>query len=137
MAIIPKIKITQVDNVKKGIPGMAGKVALVAEFSKTLSAPVFVEKYPDAISELTTGTITESSPVGDQVLGALFKGGATEVVGISIDANTAGSPTSAEIITAATSLDEMYDILLIPYVLTDDTLTAIKAYIDEFLIMFD
>lgn len=131
MAIIPKITVTQVDNVKKGIPGMAGRVALVAEFSKTLSAPVFVEKYPDAVSELTTGTITESSPVGDQVLEVLFKGGATEVVGISIDADTAGSPTGAEIVTAATSLDEMYDILLIPYVLTDDALTAVKAYIDD------
>lgn len=131
MAIIPKITVTQVDNVKKGIPGMAGRVALVAEFSKTLSAPVFVEKYPDAVSELTTGTITESSPVGDQVLEALFKGGATEVVGISIDADTAGSPTGAEIVTAATSLDEMYDILLIPYVLTDSALEAIKAYIDD------
>lgn len=131
MAIIPKITVTQVDNVPKGSPGIAGKVAIVAEFSKTLSQPVSVKGYPDAIAEATTGPVTGSSPVGDQVLEPLFRGGATDVIIVDINPSTEGSPTGAEIVTAATSLEENYDILLIPYVLTDTNLENIKSYIDD------
>ena len=56
MAIIPKITVTQVDNVPKGSPGIAGKVAIVAEFSKSLSAPISVNTYANAVAEATTGT---------------------------------------------------------------------------------
>ena len=80
MAIIPKITVTQVDNVPKGSPGIAGKVAIVAEFSKSLSAPISVNTYANAVAEATTGTITSSSPVGDQCLEPLFRGGATDVI---------------------------------------------------------
>ena len=131
MAIIPKITVTQVDNVPRGQPGIAGKVAIVAEFSKTLSKPISVKTYPNAIAEATTGTITVSSPVGDQVLEPLFRGGATDVIIVDISPSTAGSPTGAEIVTAATSLEENYDILLIPYVLTDAHLGSIKEYLDD------
>lgn len=131
MAIIPKLTVTQVDNVPKGSPGIAGKVAIVAEFSKTLSQPVSVKGYPDAIAEATTGPVTGSSPVGDQVLEPLFRGGATDVIIVDINPSTEGSPTGAEIVTAATSLEENYDILLIPYVLTDTNLENIKSYIDD------
>ena len=108
MAIIPKITVTQVDNVPKGSPGIAGKVAIVAEFSKSLSAPISVNTYANAVAEATTGTITSSSPVGDQCLEPLFRGGATDVIIVDI-----------------------YDILLIPYVLTDTNLASIKSYIDD------
>ena len=131
MAIIPKITVTQVDNVPKGQPGIAGKVAIVAEFSKTLSAPVSVNTYAQAVDAATNAAITVSSPVGDQCLDPLFRGGATDVIIVDISPSTAGSPTGAEIVTAATSLEENYDILLIPYVLTDANLTSIKAYIDD------
>ena len=131
MAIIPKITVTQVDNVPKGQPGRAGKLALVAEFSKTLSQPVSVKDYPEAIAEATTGPVTDSSPIGDQVIEPLFRGGATDVLLVDINPSTAGSPTGAEIVTAATSLDENYDILLTPYVLSDTHLGSIKSYIDD------
>ena len=131
MAIIPKITVTQVDNVPKGQPGIAGKVAIVAEFSKTLSAPISVNTYANAVAEATTGTITSSSPVGDQCLEPLFRGGATDVILVDISPSTSGSPTGAEIVTAATSLEENYDILLIPYALTDTNLENIKSYIDD------
>ena len=131
MAIIPKITVTQVDNVPKGAPGIAGKVAVVAEFSKTLSAPVSVKSYAEAIREAVTLPITNSSPVGDQILDSLFRGGATDVIIKDISPSTAGSPTGAEIVTAATTLEEKYDILFIPYVLTDSNITAVKAYIDD------
>lgn len=131
MAIIPKITVTQVDNVPKGSPGIAGKVAIVAEFSKSLSAHISVNTYANAVAEATTGTITSSSPVGDQCLEPLFRGGATDVIIVDISPSTAGSPTGAEIVTAATSLEENYDILLIPYVLTDSNLASIKSYIDD------
>lgn len=131
MAIIPKITVTQVDNVPKGSPGIAGKVAIVAEFSKTLSAPISVNTYANAVAEATTGTITTSSPVGDQCLEPLFRGGATDVILVDISPSTSGSPTGAEIVTAATSLEENYDILFIPYVLTDTNLTSIKSYIED------
>lgn len=131
MAIIPKITVTQVDNVPKGSPGLAGKVAIVAEFSKTLSQPVSVNTYANAVAEATTGTITSSSPVGDQCLEPLFRGGATDVIIVDINPTTSGNPTGAEIVTAATSLEENYDILLIPYALTDTNLENIKSYIDD------
>lgn len=131
MAIIPKITVTQVDNVPKGQPGIAGKVALVAEFSKTLSQPVSVKGYPNAIAEATTGPVTASSPVGDQCLEPLFRGGATDVILVDISPSTSGSPTGAEIVTAATNLEENYDILLTPYVLSDTHLGSIKSYIDD------
>jgi len=131
MAIIPKITVTQVDNVPKGSPGIAGKVAIVAEFSKTLSAPISVNTFANAVAEATTGTISGSSPIGDQVLEPLFRGGATDVIIVDISPSTSGSPTGTEIVTAATSLEENYDILLIPYVLTDANLTSIKSYIDD------
>ena len=131
MAIIPKITVTQVDNVPKGAPGIAGKVAVVAEFSKTLTAPISVKSYAEAIREAVTLPITNSSPVGDQILDSLFRGGATDVIIKDISPSTAGSPTGAEIVTAATTLEEKYDILFIPYVLTDSNITAVKAYIDD------
>ena len=131
MAIIPKITVTQVDNVPKGSPGIAGKVAIVAEFSKTLSKPISVNTYANAIAEATTGTISVSSPVGDQCLEPLFRGGANDVIIVDISPSTSGSPTGAEIVTAATSLEENYDILLIPYVLTDTNLGNIKSYLDD------
>ena len=131
MAIIPKITVTQVDNVPKGQPGIAGKVAIVAEFSKTLSAPVSVKTFAAAVDAATTGTISGSSPIGDQCLDPLFRGGATDVIIVDIAPSTAGSPTGTEIVTAATSLEENYDILLIPYVLTDANLTSIKSYIND------
>ena len=131
MAIIPKITVTQVDNVPKGAPGLAGKVAVVAEFSKTLTSPVSVSSYQEAISAAVTLPITSSSPVGDLILDSLFRGGATDVIIKDISPSTSGSPTGAEIVTAATSLEENYDILFIPYVLTDTNLTAVKAYIDD------
>ena len=131
MAIIPTITVTQVDNVPKGAPGLAGKVAVVAEFSKTLTAPVSVSTYANAIAAATNATVTSSSPIGDQVLDPLFRGGATDVVLVDINPATSGSPTGAEIVTAATSLEENYDILLIPYVLTDAHLGSIKSYIDD------
>ena len=131
MAIIPKITVTQVDNVPKGAPGIAGKVAIVAEFSKTLSAPVSVSSYAEAISAATNAAVSVSSPVGDQCLDPLFRGGATDVIIVDIAPSTSGSPTGTEIVTAATSLDENYDILLIPYVLTDANLTSIKSYLDD------
>ena len=131
MAIIPKITVTQVDNVPKGQPGIAGKVAVVAEFSKTLTAPISVKSYAQAIAEAVSGPITSSSPVGDQILDSLFRGGATDVIIKDISPSTAGSPTGAEIVTAATTLEEKYDILFIPYVLTDSNITAVKAYLDD------
>ena len=131
MAIIPTITVTQVDNVPKGAPGLAGKVAIVAEFSKTLTAPVSVSTYANAVAAATTGTIGSSSPAGDQILEPLFRGGASDVVIVDISPSTAGSPTGAEIVTAATNLEENYDILLIPYVLTDAHLGSIKEYIDD------
>lgn len=131
MAIIPKITVTQVDNVPKGAPGLAGKVAVVAEFSKTLTAPISVSSYAEAIREAVTLPITSSSPVGDQILDSLFRGGATDVIIKDISPSTAGSPTGAEIVAAATTLEENYDILFIPYVLTDTNVTAVKAYIDD------
>lgn len=131
MAIIPKITVTQVDNVPKGSPGLAGKVAIVAEFSKTLSQPVSVNTYANAVAEATTGTITSSSQVGDKCLEPLFRGGATDVIIVDINPTTSGNPTGAEIVTAATSLEENYDILLIPYALTDTNLENIKSYIDD------
>lgn len=131
MAIIPKITVTQVDNVPKGQPGIAGKVAIVAEFSKTLSKPISVNTYANALAEATNAAVTSGSPVGDQCLEPLFRGGANDVILVDISPSTAGSPTGAEIVTAATNLEENYDILLIPYVLTDANLTAIKAYIDD------
>lgn len=131
MAIIPKITVTQVDNVPKGAPGVAGKVAVVAEFSKTLTAPVSVKSYPAALEAVVSGTIGENSPIGDKILSELFRGGATDVILKDISPSTAGSPTGAEIVTAATSLEENYDILFIPYDLTDANLTAVKAYIDD------
>lgn len=131
MAIIPRITVTQVDNVPRGEPGLAGKVAIVAEFSKTLSAPVSVKTFAEAVDTATTGTISGTSPIGDQCLDPLFRGGATDVIIVDIAPSTAGSPTGTEIVTAATSLEENYDILLIPYVLTDANLTSIKTYIDD------
>ena len=131
MAIIPKITVTQVDNVPKGAPGLAGKVAVVAEFSKTLTAPISVSSYAEAIREAVNLPITSSSPVGDQILDSLFRGGATDVIIKDISPSTAGSPTGAEIVAAATTLEENYDILFIPYVLTDTNVTAVKAYIDD------
>ena len=131
MAIIPKITVTQVDNVPKGAPGLAGKVAVVAEFSKTLTAPISVSSYAEAIREAVTLPITSSSPVGDQILDSLFRGGATDVIIKDISPSTAGSPTGAEIVAAATTLEENYDILFIPYVLIDTNITAVKAYIDD------
>ena len=109
MAIIPKITVTQVDNVPKGAAGLAGKVAVVA-----VNLP-----------------IDSSSPVGDKILDSLFRGGATDVIIKDISPSTAGSPTGAEIVEAATALEENYDILFIPYVLTDSNVTAVKAYIDD------
>lgn len=131
MAIIPKITVTQVDNVPKGAPGLAGKVAVVAEFSKTLTAPISVSSYAEAIREAVNLPIDSSSPVGDKILDSLFRGGATDVIIKDISPATAGSPTGAEIVTAATTLEENYDILFIPYVLTDSNVTAVKAYIDD------
>ena len=131
MAIIPKITVTQVDNVPKGSPGIAGKVAIVAEFSKSLTKPISVNTYANAIAEATSAAVTPSSPVGDQCLEPLFRGGATDVIIVDINPSSAGSPTGAEIVTAATNLEENYDILLIPYVLTDANLTNIKSYIDD------
>ena len=131
MAIIPKITVTQVDNVPKGAPGLAGKVAVVAEFSKTLTAPISVSSYAEAIREAVNLPIDSSSPVGDKILDSLFRGGATDVIIKDISPSTAGSPTGAEIVTAATTLEENYDILFIPYVLTDTNVTAVKAYIDD------
>ena len=131
MAIIPQITVTQVDNVPKGSPGLAGKVAIVAEFSKSLSAPISVNTYANAVDEATTGTITSSSPVGDQCLEPLFRGGATDVIIVDINPSTSGNPTGAEIVTAATSLEENYDILLIPYALTDTNIENIKSYIGD------
>ena len=132
MAIIPKITVTQVDNVPKGQPGIAGKVAIVAEFSKTLSAPVSVNTFAAAVdAAVTGGTVGVDSPVGDKCLDPLFRGGATDVILVDIAPSTSGSPTGTEIVTAATNLDENYDILLIPYVLTDANLTSIKTYIND------
>lgn len=131
MAIIPKITVTQVDNVPKGSPGIAGKVAIVAEFSKSLSKPVSVNTYANAIAEATSAAVTTNSPVGDKCLEPLFRGGATDVIIVDISPATSGSPTGAEIVTAATSLEENYDILFIPYVLTDTYLGAIKSYLDD------
>lgn len=131
MAIIPQITVTQVDNVPKGSPGIAGKVAVVAEFSKTLSAPVSVSSYAEAIAEATNAAVSVSSPAGDQILEPLFRGGANDVIIVDISPSTSGSPTGAEIVTAATSLEENYDILLIPYVLTDANLTNIKSYLND------
>ena len=131
MAIIPKITVTQVDNVPKGAPGVAGKVAVVAEFSKTLTTPVSVKSYPEALEAVTTGPVTSNSPVGDKILSELFRGGATNVILKDIAPEDAGSPTGAEIVTAATSLEENYDILFIPYDLTDANLSAVKAYVDD------
>ena len=131
MAIIPKITVTQVDNVPKGQPGIAGKVAIVAEFSKALTAPVSVKSFAQAVDAATNAAITSSSPVGDQCLDPLFRGGATDVIIVDISPSTAGSPTGAEIVTAATNLEENYDILLIPYVLTDTHLGSIKTYLDD------
>ena len=131
MAIIPKITVTQVDNVPKGSPGIAGKVAVVAEFSKSLTKPISVNTYANAIAEATNATVTSSSPIGDQVLEPLFRGGATDVILVDISPSSAGNPTGTEIVTAATNLEENYDILLIPYVLTDANLTSIKNYIDD------
>ena len=131
MAIIPKITVTQVDNVPKGSPGVAGKVAIVAEFSKSLSKPISVNTYANAIAEATSATVTSSSPIGDQCLEPLFRGGATDVIIVDISPSSAGNPTGAEIVTAATNLEENYDILLIPYVLTDANLTSIKSYLDD------
>ncbi len=131
MAIIPKITVTQVDNVPKGSPGIAGKVAVVAEFSKSLTKPVSVNTYANALDVATSATVTSSSPIGDQVLEPLFRGGATDVILVDISPSSAGSPTGTEIVTAATNLEENYDILLIPYVLTDANLTSIKNYIDD------
>ena len=129
MAIIPKITVTQVDNVPKGAPGVAGKVAVVAEFSKTLTTPISVKSYAEAIAQAVTTPITSSSPSGDQILDSLFRGGATDVLIKDISPSTSGSPTGAEIVEAATSLEENYDILFIPYDLTDANITAVKAYI--------
>ena len=131
MAIIPKISVSQVDNVPKGAPGLAGKVAVVAEFSKTLTAPISVSSYAEAIREAVNLPIDSSSPVGDKILDSLFRGGATDVIIKDISPSTAGSPTGAEIVAAATTLEENYDILFIPYVLTDTNVTAVKAYIDD------
>lgn len=131
MAIVPKINVDQVDNVAPGRPGLAGKVAVVAEFSKTLTTPVSVRSYSEAVKAVTTAPVTSTSPVGDKILNALFKGGATEVILKDIAPASAGNPTGAEIVTGATSLEENYDILFIPYNLTDANLTAIKSYIDD------
>lgn len=131
MAIIPKITVTQVDNVPKGAPGVAGKVAVVAEFSKTLTTPISVKSYAEAIAQAVTTPITSSSPSGDQILDSLFRGGATDVLIKDISPSTSGSPTGAEIVEAATSLEENYDILFIPYDLTDENITAVKAYIAD------
>ena len=131
MAIIPRISVTQVDNVPKGAPGLAGKVAVVAEFSKTLTAPISVSSYAESIREAVNLPIDSSSPVGDQILDSLFRGGATDVIIKDISPSTSGSPTGAEIVAAATTLEENYDILFIPYVLTDTNVTAVKAYIDD------
>lgn len=132
MAIIPKITVTQVDNVPRGAPGVAGKVAIVAEFSKTLSAPVSVKTFDDAVdAAVTGGTVGVDSPVGDKCLDPLFRGGATDVILVDIAPSSAGNPTGTEIVTAATNLDENYDILLIPYVLTDANLTSIKSYLND------
>lgn len=131
MAIIPNITVGQVDNVPRGNPGVAGKVAVVAEFSKTLTVPVSVNGYPEAIAAVTNAPVTSESPVGDKILDSLFRGGATEVILKDIAPTSAGNPTGAEIVTAATSLEENYDILFIPYDLTDGNLTAVKAYIDD------
>jgi hypothetical protein len=38
----------------------------------------------NAVAEATTGTITTSSPVGDQCLEPLFRGGATEFRKITV-----------------------------------------------------
>lgn len=131
MAIIPNITVTQVENVPRGNPGVAGKVAVVAEFSKTLTTPVSVNSYSEAIEAVTNAPVTTESPVGDKILNSLFRGGATEVILKDIAPTSAGNPTGAEIVTAATSLEENYDILFIPYDLTDANLTAVKAYIDD------
>ena len=131
MAIIPKITVTQVDNVPKGSPGIAGKVAIVAEFSKTLSKPISVNTYANALAEATNAAVTSSSPVGDQCLEPLFRGGANDVIIVDISPSTAGSPTGTEIVTAATSLEENYDILLIPYVLNDTNLGNIQDYLED------
>ena len=131
MAIIPKITVTQVDNVPKGAPGIAGKVAVVAEFSKSLSTPVSVKSYSEAIEQAVTLPITGSSPAGDLIIDSLFRGGATDVIIKDISPSTSGSPTGAEIVEAATTLEENYDILFIPYVLTDTNVSAVKAYIDD------
>ena len=131
MAIIPKITVTQVDNVPKGAAGLAGKVAVVAEFSKTLTAPISVSSYAEAIRDAVNTPITTSSPAGDQILDSLFRGGATDVIIKDIAPSTAGSPTGAEIVAAATTLEENYDILFIPYDLTDENITAVKAYIAD------
>jgi len=131
MAIIPKITVTQVDNVPKGAPGVAGKVAVVAEFSKTLTTPISVKSYAEAIAQAVTTPITSSSPSGDQILDSLFRGGAADVLIKDISPSTSGSPTGAEIVEAATSLEENYDILFIPYDLTDTNLALVKAYLDD------
>jgi len=131
MAIIPKITVTQVDNVPRGAPGIAGKVAIVAEFSKALTTPVSVKTFDDAVAAAVNGTIGADSPVGDKCLDPLFRGGATDVIIVDISPSSAGSPTGTEIVTAATNLDENYDILLIPYVLTDANLTSIKSYLND------
>lgn len=131
MAIIPKITVTQVDNVPKGSPGIAGKVAIVAEFSKTLSKPISVNTYANALAEATNAAVTSGSPVGDQCLEPLFRGGANDVILVDISPSSAGNPTGAEIVTAATSLEENYDILLIPYVLNDTNLGNIQDYLED------
>ena len=131
MAIIPKTNVSQVDNVTPGKPGSAGKVAVVAEFSKTLTTPVSVRSYSEAVKAVTTAPVTSTSPVGDKILNALFKGGATEVILKDIAPASSGNPTGVEIVTGATSLEENYDILFIPYDLSDANLTAIKSYTDD------
>lgn len=131
MAIIPKITVTQVDNVPKGQPGIAGKVAIVAEFSKSLSKPVSVSSYAEAIDVATNAAVSVDSPVGDKCLDPLFRGGANDVIIVDISPSSAGSPTGAEIVTAATNLEENYDILLIPYVLNDTNLGNIQDYLED------
>ena len=131
MAIIPNINVTQVDNVPPGSPGVAGKVAVVAEFSKTLTTPISVKSYPEAVKAVTSAQVTTDSPVGDKILNPLFRGGATEVILKDIAPTSTGNPTGAEIVAAATSLEENYDILFIPYDLTDANLTAVKSYIND------
>lgn len=129
MAIIPKITVTQVDNVPRSSPGIAGKVAIVAEFSKDLDKPVHVKSYPEALEAAVNLPITAESPIGDQVLDPLFRGGVTDLIIRDITPATPFNPTGVEIVDAATSLEENYDILIIPYELADTNLIPIRDYL--------